>query len=302
MARTLSKVLNCLSPQRSPNGVAIDCCDACLNCRKIEHQNHADVQWLRPESKSRIISIDQIRDLLQTVHLKPTEAEFKVAVIVGADRLKAEAANAFLKTLEEPPKRTVFILLTTEPQRLLETILSRCLRLTFAGEAMHRLQPGQLAWVQSFSEMAAAGQKGLLGRYRLLGSLMAHLTERREQIEQELTERSPLSRYDDLDPKQRERLEDELNAAIEAEHRRQRADVLAGLQWWLRDVWLLTLGNARDLAGFGNLTEAAQAVASRIGTQEALQNLQAMEDLQRLLQSNVQEALALEVGLLRLKL
>ena len=63
-----------------------------------------------PESKSRVITIDQMRDLMQTVFLKPNDAEYKVAVIVGADRLNPQAANAFLKTLEEPPPRSVLIL------------------------------------------------------------------------------------------------------------------------------------------------------------------------------------------------
>jgi DNA polymerase III gamma/tau subunit len=66
--------------------------------------------------------------------LKPSEAEYKVAVIVGADRLNTQAANAFLKTLEEPPRNSILILLTTDPQRILETILSRCLRLSFTGQ------------------------------------------------------------------------------------------------------------------------------------------------------------------------
>src|SRR5678816_413063 len=68
VARTLAKTLICQNPVRQP-GAAFqsDCCDQCLSCRKIEHNNHPDVQWVRPESKSRIITIDQIRELLHTV-------------------------------------------------------------------------------------------------------------------------------------------------------------------------------------------------------------------------------------------
>src|SRR6185312_7437114 len=73
LARTLAKTLNCLNPVRT-NGVATDCCDACGNCRKIGEDVHADVHWARPESKSRVITIDQMRDLMQQVQLKPTEA------------------------------------------------------------------------------------------------------------------------------------------------------------------------------------------------------------------------------------
>src|SRR5207248_11141409 len=108
-----------------------------------------------------------MRDLMRQIQLKPNEAEFKVAVIVAADRLKTQAANAFLKTLEEPPAKSILILLTAEPQRILETILSRCLRLSFGGEGARRVAPGDREWLAQFGEMAAAEQKSLLGRYRL---------------------------------------------------------------------------------------------------------------------------------------
>src|SRR6185369_11087493 len=131
----LAKTLNCEQPpRRGAGGLPSDSCDTCASCRLIDSGNHPDILWVRPESKLRVITIDQMRDLMQTVHLKPTQAAFKVAVIVAADRLNVPAANAFLKTLEEPPANSILILLTTEPQRVLETILSRCLRLNFAGE------------------------------------------------------------------------------------------------------------------------------------------------------------------------
>ena len=194
LARTLAKTLHCQNPVRQ-NSAAIDCCDECLNCRKIGNGNAADVHWARPESKSRIISVDQMRDLMREVQLKPTAAEFKVAVIVGADRLNPQAANAFLKTLEEPPEKTVLILLSTEPQRLLETILSRCLRLNFSGDGRHELNPAEAGWLEKFGALASGEQKSLLGRYRLLDVLLQKLVEIRERVEETLTARSPLERY-----------------------------------------------------------------------------------------------------------
>src|SRR6185295_12035049 len=234
------KTLNCLQPVRG-GGVAIDSCDACLNCQKIEHGNHADVHWVRPESKSRIITIDQMRELMQQIHLKPTEAEYKVAVIVAADRLNVQAANAFLKTLEEPPAKSVLILLTTEPQRLLETILSRCLRLNFAGEGPRPLAAAEMDWLTHFSDMAAVEQKSLLGRYQLMDVLLQKLGAMKTSIEETLTARSPLQRYDDVEKELRDKWEEELTAAIEAEYRRQRAELMSLVQWWLRDVWMFTV-------------------------------------------------------------
>ncbi len=327
LARALAKTVNCLQPIKK-GGLAIDCCDKCLSCKKIDHDNHADVRWVRPESKSRVIVIEQMRELMQVINLKPTEAQYKVATIVAADRMNEKAANAFLKTLEEPPANSILILLTTEPQRILETISSRCLRVNFAGEGPRPLAPEQMAWLTSFSEQAAVQQKSLLSRYRSMDVLLRKLNELRENIEGRLTERSPLQRYKDADKDLQDKWEDELKAAIEAEYRRQRSDLLLILQRWLRDVWLQTLqikskvqeqNNTRDarvagcpeskagtafsdeLLNFPTLAGTSQ-VAHRILPKDAMENLQIMEQLQRWLNTNVQEALALEVGLLKLHL
>ncbi len=305
MARTLAKVINCDAPPTrdgADTATRLDSCDHCAPCAKIDASAHPDVLWVRPESKLRIITIDQMREAMRTMHLKPHEARYKVAVIVAADRLNTQAANAFLKTLEEPPDQTIIILLSTEPQRVLETILSRCLRLHFAGESKYQLAGAQGALIAEFSQTAAAEQKGLLGRYRSLGKLLARLAELKAEIEKSLTDRSPQSRYEDVDPKLREKWDDELSAAVEAEYRRQRADLLLGLQWWLRDVWLHALGVGRAMASFPELSVAAEKVARRITPKDAAANLEAIEQTQRLLRTNVQEALTLEVGLLKLKL
>ena len=270
IARTLAKTLNCHQPVKA-GGVAIDGCDTCLNCRKVTEDNHADVHWVRAESKSRIITVEQMRVLMQDINLKPNEAEYKVAVIVGADRLNVQAANAFLKTLEEPPSRSILILLTTDPQRILETILSRCLRLNFSGDGPRPLAPAELDWLKKFSELAATEQKSLLGRYRLMDGLLQKLAAMKAAIEESLTARSPLQRYDDAEKGLRDKWEDELAAAIEAEYRRQRADLLVILQRWLRDVWLHTLSAGEGLLNFPELASAV-TVARRVKPAQAMEN------------------------------
>lgn len=301
-ASTLAKTLNCEKPPaRGESGLALDCCDECLNCRKINNGAHPDVLWVRAESKSRIITIDQMRDLMHTIQLKPTQAAWKMAVIVGGDRLNIQAANAFLKTLEEPPGQAVIVLLSTEPDNVLETILSRCLRLRFAGEAARLRDPVFLTWIGQFSQLASGDQGTILNRYRLLSLIMSRLGELKAGVQETLSKRSPLERYEDVDPKQRERWEDELDAAIEAEYRRERADLLVGLQWWLRDIWITTL-KQRDGLTFPDENDATQRIAGRISSNEALKNLGLVDETVRLLSGNVQEALALEVGLLRLAL
>ncbi len=300
LARTLAKTLNCRKPVKT-GSAATDCCDDCPVCRKIDNDTHADMHWARPESKSRVVTIEQMRELMREIQLKPTEAEYKVAIITAADRLNPQAANAFLKTLEEPPAKSILILLTTAPQRILDTVLSRCLRLNFSGDAVPPLDPAQTEWLAQFGALAATEQKTLLGRYRLLDVLLQKLGEMKSRVEETLTARSPLQRYEDVEKDLREKWEDELAAAIEAEYRRQRADLILLVQWWLRDVWLATLAAGGELLNFPQIT-GAEAVARRLTPRRALENLQILEQTQRLLHTNVQEALALEVSLLKLHL
>jgi len=300
LARTLAKTLNCRNPART-GGLATDCCDACPVCRKIDNDTHADMHWARPESKSRVMTVEQTRDLMREIQLKPTEAEYKVAIITAADRLSPPAANAFLKTLEEPPAKSVLLLLTTNPQRILETVLSRCLRLNFAGEAVRAPDAAQSEWLAQFGALAAREQKSLLGRYRLLDVVLQKLGEIRARVDESLTARSPLQRYEDVEKDLREKWEGELAAAIEAEYRRQRADLILLVQWWLRDVWLSTLAAGGELLNFPQIA-GAETVARRLTPRRALENLQILEQTQRLLHTNVQETLALEVGLLKLHL
>ncbi|TAL04542.1 MAG: hypothetical protein EPO07_04960 [Verrucomicrobia bacterium] len=302
VARTLAKTLNCLDPVRAGQGsAAVDACDACLNCRKIENENHADVHWVRPESKSRVIVVDQMRELMREIQLKPSEAAFKVAIIVAADRLKTEAANAFLKTLEEPPAKSVLILLSTEPQRILETILSRCLRLNFGGQGGGRFDDVTLRWLNEFGETAAGEQRSLLGRYRLMDVVGKRLSEIRAQVETEMKARSPLERYDDVEKDLREKWEDELTAAVESEYRRQRAELMLAMQWWFRDVWLQSSRAGEGLLNFPGQT-ASQKLGGRLPARQSLANLEVLEQTQRLLHTNVQEALAIEVAMLKLNL
>lgn len=303
-AATLAKILNCANPVRSKSGNALDSCDQCDSCKRIDACNHPDVQWIRAESKLRIISIDQIRELLQTVNLKPTLGGYKIGVITAADRLNQQAANAFLKTLEEPPERTIFILLTTDISRILETILSRCLRLNFAGDHAVKLAADEEQWLGDFAAQAAEEKPGLFRRYRLLDSVLGRLSALKEQVEDTLTKASPLTRSDtkEVEPGLRKRWEDELDASIEAEYRRRRTEALGILHWWLRDIWLLTAHNSDQYLTFPSFAGSSQKVAARLKEPEAMENLQLIDRTQQILHTNAQEALTLEVSFLRLKL
>jgi len=303
-ATELARTLNCQSPKASSKtGIPLDSCRECIACRKVDTHNFPDLDIIRPESKSRVITVDQIRRLIQKISLKPTEGRYKVAIISSAERMPSVTINAFLKTLEEPPDCTVFMLLTQHPEKIIDTVLSRCLRLNFEGETGIQLENEDKNWLYSFVSMSVQTNEGLMGRYRLLSNLLTHLSSKRDTIEEIHQEASPLNLHEDIDPTLRKKWEKELEATIESEYRGQRSQFLAGLQWWMRDVWMMAMKQSKELLYFQDWADDSQAIAKRINADQALENLKSLEATQRLLETtNVQETLALEVGLLKLKL
>lgn len=124
-AIALAAALNC---ERVPGAAHCECGP----CEKIEHGLHPDLLRLAPEGPGGFIKIEQIRELLATLAFPPHEGRARLVIVEDADKLNPAAANAFLKTLEEPPARTHIVLTTTAPDRLLVTIRSRCQRVRFA--------------------------------------------------------------------------------------------------------------------------------------------------------------------------
>jgi DNA polymerase-3 subunit delta' len=104
-------------------------CGKCTACRRTAGLLHPDVNWVRPQEDSRQIRIEQVRELSGELALTSHSGGYKVGILTPADALNRFAANALLKTLEEPPARTLLILVATEPSRLPPTVLSRCQRL-----------------------------------------------------------------------------------------------------------------------------------------------------------------------------
>ncbi|MBQ9641059.1 MAG: DNA polymerase III subunit gamma/tau [Bacteroidaceae bacterium] len=117
-ARIFAKTINCLSPRE--NGEA---CNECESCRAFNEQRSYNIHELDAASNN---SVDDIRQLIEQVRIPPQIGKYKVFIIDEVHMLSTQAFNAFLKTLEEPPRHAIFILATTEKHKLLATILSRC--------------------------------------------------------------------------------------------------------------------------------------------------------------------------------
>lgn len=104
-------------------------CGSCASCRLFTAGTHPDFSLIQPEEPGKAIGVDLIRSLIGKLVLKPQYSAYRVVIITPAEQLNINSANAFLKCLEEPPERTVFILLTEHRQALPATIRSRCQKL-----------------------------------------------------------------------------------------------------------------------------------------------------------------------------
>ncbi len=258
-----------------------------LPCSLLEVKLHPDVHMVEPESKSRKILTEQMRDLEEALHLKPQQSSYKVAIIHDADRMMPAAANAFLKTLEEPPDQTLLLLTTSLPEALLETIRSRCIRLAIYT----REEPPQgehekkaAAWMETFFsgeityDVAAAFQ---LARHfqELLTTIRSEaiaLAEEEFHLEKQHFGKTTEGNWEGA-------REQYFKASAEASVLAQRSlliDVVA--------------------AYFG---KKLRAISQEHNQHEAIPLLRALELVEKLrnsLEGGVQEALALEAGFLGL--
>ncbi len=132
VALALAALVNCEGPTDEGQRGCSDACGECDPCARIARGVHADVILVEYGDTGRI-TVDAIREVVEQASFRPFEGRRRVVVIDNADRLVPEAQNALLKTLEEPPDASVFVLVTSRPHMLLPTVRSRCPELRFGG-------------------------------------------------------------------------------------------------------------------------------------------------------------------------
>lgn len=259
------------------------------------------VRLVAPESKSRRIRVEQMRELERALHLGGAEpGKVKAGVIIDADRMATEAVNSFLKTLEEPPDGSLLLLLTEYPEQLLDTVRSRCIRVTLAAEPGARRQftasQKELldALASHFSGELSVGRALSLMKHfaRLLAGIKAEITDALEtEAKAESAHYRQTTEGDWI-----KRREDHFKALGEARYLQQRDRQLELLLLWFGDMLRLQAQwNRIDLADY---EPAVTAAAKRISAADLHRRLAAAESLRRHLQTNVSEALALEVAFL----
>jgi DNA polymerase-3 subunit delta' len=260
----------------------------------------AEVHVAEPESKSRRIVVDQIRALEHALQMRSATGGRKVAIISDADRLQSQAANAFLKTLEEPPNDSLLLLLTTMPEALPDTILSRCITLQLAPRAEQLQSAEEQELLGLLDTVRPEKSSGIQMPYRLAQGFQRLLASVRQVIQEEnaaALKRDELRYKNTTDGAWLDSREEHYKALSESLYLRKRAQLVETIFLWWSDVLRASTNIATSELPASRAQTAA--IAARLSTQEILRRLRAVEDLRDNLGRNIQEALAVEVAFLR---
>jgi len=265
----------------------------------LAEQEGEYIRAVRPRSKSRKIAVDDIRDLEKMMHQSSPEGTWKIGVIVDADRMGDSAENAFLKTLEEPPRESLLLLLSSEPEKLLATVWSRCVHISLAAtpgdekpEEVKRILP-------ILEKVTREGIGELEAGLAVKGGLEDLLRTRKVEIEKSYAaifkeERVKYQKIVDakwMDDREKMHL-----AQASADYLGERALMIETIHTWVGDLLRSKVGG--EGLEFPEYAEVMAAAVANEDLDVLLRRVAAMEELRRLLETNVVEALALEVSLM----
>ena len=284
-AVALAEALNCLEPLLAGDAASAlvadapvrDACGQCASCRRIQRGVHPDIITIEP-GDSGTIKIEEIRDVIDKAGYRPFEARRRVVIIDDADAAVHAAQSALLKTLEEPPSASVFILISSMPDALLATVQSRCPRLRFGA-----LSPAEVAealmrdhgYAEPAARAAAADADGSIGR--ALSVQSADLAEARDGAQRLLEQTARVSHA-----AQRMDIAKALfgSKRTPAEEREQLAACLRALSSLLRDLGLL--GTSADPSALAN-ADLQDTLARLSGSFDTSRSLRAFAAVDRAL-------------------
>ena len=278
-ARQFAKALNCL-------GTGPDACDHCASCLKIDHQNHPDLIGVYPDGQ--FIRIKEIREIQNQMRFSPLEGRFRVFIISQADRMNSAAANALLKTLEEPSPRNVLILISSQSHRLPATILSRCQRLRFdplptAVVASFLEHERQVEAVQAF--LLAASAAGSIGK-SLEMNQGGYVSLKNGIIDRFCDLKDPLDFFSFLS-----------DFGPDREEITQRLDILLT---WHRDILLCREGGDPQKLIHRDRADRIQELSQKAIGPDILEKIKTITRTRRAIEQNAHRQLALECMMFRL--
>lgn len=273
-----------------------EACGACASCRKIAASNHPDVRVVRTPPDKRVISIDLVRDVLAEFAYRPYEGRRRVVIVDGAEALTPQAANALLKTLEEPPPHSSWILVAESTSRLLPTVISRC-RIVRFGTLPVEVAATLLAQSGAFDAMEARSMAAVLGGSigRALGPDGAHYArEARAMVIDEalrVVRESGVLALEVAEGWDRREKQDQLPVQAALEH----------LAAWTRDLAVWQAAADPKRLSHADLLDRIEPIAGRTAPGAVARAYDAVRLCARDIQGNVNDKLALETMLLSLR-
>ncbi|ULL13302.1 DNA polymerase III subunit delta' [Paenibacillus sp. H1-7] len=266
-----------------------DACGECLNCRKVEHGNHPDLHWIRPDGAS--IKIEQIRELQKQFSYRASTSGPKMYILEDADKMTVQAANSLLKFLEEPTSRVVAILISDNGQALLPTIRSRSQWIPFAPMSRDRMvsmlqEEGQPSVLIQAAVRLAAGPDA--ARQMMQGNGFAEIRNLVIQLTKESMSRLPTALLTAQQKLAKSELSDQLPLFMDL------------LILWLKDMVQLHLGNRTDLV-YADQTDWMGGLALSYDMKHWVRCLEQAVEQQKRLRFHANPQLVLEKMLMQLK-
>ncbi len=300
--RLASRVISLLKngPDDSSPDIFGEALDASVSAvPALDTWESGTIRILRPRAKSRIITVEEIRDLEHTLQLASGPTTYKIGVITHADRLRESAENAFLKTLEEPPPQTLLMLLTAQPQRLLPTIRSRCVHIHLSGGRALSAEGGE-DLVTALNGAISSGFGSPATALYLKAVFSEFLVKKKAEVESAAKDaiKEEKSTYRDSTDgtwlKDREKFHE---AAAVADYLTSRDQYLDILLAWLADLIRVKTGSGG--LDFPQSEPFLKKIAVTQTITRITQRVDALDRLRTSLETNAQEQLALEVGFLK---
>lgn len=263
---------------------------------------------LRPQSKSRRITIGDdasevgtIRYLERMIHRTTGPSGFKLGIIVDAERMNVQAQNAFLKTLEEPPDRTLLLLLTSQPGQLLTTILSRVIEISLMPPAEGRKfdthEQKLLGVLQQLSSRASGSISAALALKADFQAIIDALYDEIKEEQEAEFEKEQDHYKQTTDGSWLKQREEEVTAQIEAAYLQRRDALMDLLLAWMGDIARQQVGAEHlDLSQY---REATAQLAQRWSPEDTAKRIRYLRQLEQHLHTNVNEGLALEVAFIQ---
>jgi len=269
-------------------GLALDLAAAVLGCRRGEIEGHPDLHIVSPESKSRRIVVEQMHEFGRTILMKPLSGPRKIGIVREVDRLQPQAANAFLKTLEEPPAGSHLLLLSPLPEAVLGTIRSRCIELPLRPDRPAECPDDERRIEELLSDLDGRPRCGVGDAFRFTREFQALLLAVKQRVAAEFG--SELKGEEDryrqaTDGRWIEEREEQFKALTEAGAQRERGRLLHAVErFYAERLRAVAVAPAGDL-------DLAPAL---------LRRLECLDLLRSNLERGTQEALALEAGFLEM--